>query len=71
MGIWAAISKHRTKILGGIQVGAGAIMTQLPQFQAELAPVHYGLIVMVLGTSTAILGFINSSLNNRRDEPPP
>jgi len=60
--IWPFIWKHRTKALGMFQVAVGAALTQLPNLQATLRPVHYGLICMGLGVTTAVLGYANSMI---------
>lgn len=62
-------SRHRTKLLGGAQIAAGAITTQLPQLQSVLKPLHYGVAMMVVGTSTAVLGFINTGIINSQNPP--
>lgn len=56
------LTKHRTKILGGTQVAFGAAVTYLPQLQSAMRPVHYGLVMMGIGVSTAVMGFINSTI---------
>lgn len=67
--VWPFIANHRTKILGGMQVAAGAAMTYLPNIQTFLKPLHYGLITMGIGVTTSLLGFVNTALQEK--EPPP
>jgi hypothetical protein len=69
--VWRVLKRHRTKFLGGFQVASGAVVTQLPQFQATLKPVHYGLIMMGLGTTTAIMGYVNSLMEGSPMTPEP
>ena len=56
------LAKHRTKILGGTQVGIGAVLSYMPQLQSLLKPVDYSIAMIFLGVSTAIMGFVNSAI---------
>lgn len=64
MNVLNFASRHRTKILGMAQVSCGAIMTQLAFLQPTIKPITFGLSMMALGVSTAVLGFINTNIVN-------
>ena len=64
MSIGELLSKHRTKVLGLTQTAAGALVAQLPQYPALLSPKHAGYVMIGLGVSTSILGFINTQIIN-------
>lgn len=63
------VKKHRTKILGALQVTVGGVMTYLPNIQSFLKPMHYGLITMAIGVTTGLLGFFNTLAQREEDHP--
>ncbi len=58
--ILSFLNNHKTKITGIVQAALGAAILYLPQLQAVMKPIYYGLSMMGIGTLTAVLGFLNS-----------
>jgi hypothetical protein len=58
------LSRHRTKVLGLTQATVGALVAQIPQYPALLDAKHAGYVMIGLGVSTSVLGFINTQVIN-------
>ncbi|WP_028995844.1 hypothetical protein [Azonexus hydrophilus] len=58
--MWAKIVKSKTIIFGFVIMLLGAIQTYLPNLQAALDPVTYGIATAVVGVLIIVLRFFTT-----------
>lgn len=59
--MFALLKAHRTKIVGGILVIAGALQANASSIQSVVSPHAFAWFTVGIGCVVGLLGFLNSS----------